>query len=145
MAYQEALEAAGAKIVAFEQFGSYQGDWWALVNTPDGRWGWINGSYGSCSGCDAFEAEFGWGGQQYCTRHEYGRNILLGEECEDCTKAALDHTEKLAAFGMEYLDGVMTQEEAEIQAGRNLEWDSDAQEMLAFVKANGCLLHSKES
>ena len=58
MSYQEALEAAGATVHAFEFFGSYQGDWWAKV-TYNGETGWVHGSYGSCSGCDAFEAEFG--------------------------------------------------------------------------------------
>jgi len=29
--YKESLEAAGAEVLAFESFGSYQGDWVALV------------------------------------------------------------------------------------------------------------------
>jgi len=46
MSYQIALEAAGAKILAFKEFGSYQGDWWAKV-TYKNEMGWIKGCYGS--------------------------------------------------------------------------------------------------
>ena len=78
MSYQEALEAAGARVEAFASFGSYQGDWVAKI----GHDRYIMGAYGSCSGCDAFEAEFGWGGD------EEG-----------------DYQQRLADFGRTYLDG----------------------------------------
>ena len=42
MSYQKALEAAGAVVHRFEEFGSYQGDWWALVTHGD-KTGWVNG------------------------------------------------------------------------------------------------------
>jgi hypothetical protein len=73
--YRAALEAAGAKVLAFEEFGDYQGTWIAITDR-----GVFSGSYGSCSGCDAFEAEFGYEGNS----EEYHR--------------------KLAAFGQSYLD-----------------------------------------
>jgi hypothetical protein len=78
MGYQQALEAAGAKIRAFKEFGSYQGDWFAI--TEDDYV--IQGSYGSCSGCDAFEAEFG-----------YDSHNLTDKQYQS----------KLASFGQEYL------------------------------------------
>jgi len=43
---------------------------------------------------------------------------------------------KLIAFGEEYLDGIMSQEDAEKRASENLEWDMDAQSMLDFIKKN---------
>lgn len=129
MAYHEALEAAGATVHAFESFGSYQGEWWAKVTTA-GRTGWVGGSYGSCSGCDAFEGEFGWGGDEFCDQHRYNSTPT----CEDCSVAKAAHDEKLARFGQDYLDGVITQDEAEAQANRNLSWDLDAQEMLDFIR-----------
>lgn len=55
--YEETLELAGATVHIFQEFGSYQGDWWARV-TYNGVTGWVTGSYGSCSGCDAFHGEF---------------------------------------------------------------------------------------
>jgi hypothetical protein len=131
MSYEQALEAAGAKVLQFEQFGSYQGEWFALVEL-NGETGWVNGWYGSCTGCDAFEAEFGWN-EEYCAEHRYGRNK---PDCADCDKTKADRAAKLADFGKTYLDTVLTQAQAEEQAGRNVEWDSDAVEMLAFIKAN---------
>lgn len=56
MGYTEALEATGAKVKEYKEFGSYQGTWIAIIE--DGRF--IEGSYGSCSGCDSFQAEFGY-------------------------------------------------------------------------------------
>ena len=112
MSYQESLEAAGAIVLIFDSFGSYQGDWWAKVEY-NGRIGWVNGSYGSCSGCDAFEAEFGWNDDEQP-----------------------DYQERLADFGRSYLDNLYTQEEAEKESSKYLDWDMDAQEMLDFIKKN---------
>ena len=78
MSYLAALEAAGAHVEAFVEFGSYQGEWVAKI----GHDRYIIGSYGSCSGCDTFEAEFGWDGDE-----------------KD------DYQQRLADFGKTYLDG----------------------------------------
>lgn len=86
MGYKEALEAAGAKVLQFQEFGSYQGTWLAEVDY-EGKVGWIEGAYGSCSGCDSFEAEFGW---------------------DDDEKP--DYQERLAEFGKGYLCGFVTKD-----------------------------------
>ena len=119
MSYQECLEKAGATIVAFQQFGSYQGEWWAKVVLPDGRRGWINGAYGSCSGCDAFESEIG-----------------CGEWDDEAMTYKPIPNERLADFGRRYLDGLMTQGEAIEKAAENIKWDTDAEEMVAFLRDN---------
>ena len=142
MAYEEALQAAGATVHLFKEFGSYQGDWWAKVTLPDGRSGWINGSYGSCSGCDAYEAEIGYGDEQ-CSEHCYERGPVV-DACVTCQSAKQAFAEKVARFGAGYLDGLMSQEAAEAEAARNLNWDSNATQMLEFVKANASPAHSKE-
>jgi hypothetical protein len=129
--YEGALQAAGAEVLAFERFGSYQGDWWAKVRHKD-TVGWINGSFGSCSGCDAIEAEFG-SEQDKCEEHKWEPD---SPACADCDAAKAAFTTKYAAFGANYLDGLMTQEEAEKKASENLEWDAGATEMRDFVKAN---------
>jgi hypothetical protein len=131
MSYQDALEAAGAKVLQFEQFGSYQGEWFALVEF-NGETGWVNGSYGSCSGCDSFEAEFGWD-EEYCSEHRWVSNKPA---CADCDKAKADHAAKLADFGKTYLGTMLTQAQAEEQAAKYADWDSDAAEMVAYIKAN---------
>lgn len=112
MSYKEALEAAGAEVILFKGFGSYQGDWWAKVKY-NGHEGWVTGSYGSCSGCDAFEAEFDWGDNE-----------------KD------DYQSRLCDFGKGYLDDILTQDEAEEAASKYLDWDFDAQEMVDWIRQN---------
>lgn len=136
MSYEQALEAAGAQVIVFEEFGSYQGDWWALVKYK-GETGWVNGSYGSCSGCDAFEGEFGYG-----NGYNGGGGFWdyeTDQYREPTDKERKDYEARLADFGKTYLDGVMTQEQAEAAASANLEWDSDAPAMLEFIRKNGTL------
>lgn len=123
MGYSEALEAAGAKIIAFQEFGSYQGDWFAFVEYQ-GKCGWVQGSYGSCSGCDAFESEFSYTPIS-CSEHEY--EDKSGLDCSDCESVLADYKKRLAEFGASYLDGFQNQDE--------IEWDIDAAEELAFVKS----------
>lgn len=51
--------ANSSEIVYYEQFGSYQGDW--LLVTKDLENYYIyKDYYGSCSGCDSYEATFSW-------------------------------------------------------------------------------------
>lgn len=107
--YEWALEIAGAKILAFEAFGSYQGDWVAKVEW-NGAVGWIKDYYGSCSGCDAFEAEMDWG------------DTLKKENVVD--------------FAKRYLEEMKSYDEVLKEASENLSWDLDAQEMVDFIRKN---------
>lgn len=133
LTYEGALVAAGATVHNFSQFGSYQGDWWAFVTLADGRTGWINGSYGSCSGCDALEAEFDYGVDK-CEAHRWEYDDKT-KPCAECDRAKAEADAKFAAFGAGYLDGLMSQEDAEKKASEHLEWDSDAPEMVSFIQS----------
>jgi hypothetical protein len=119
MGYQTAMEAAGAVIHAYESFGDYQGSWYAKV-TYNGETGWVEGSYGSCSGCDAFEAEFGWS-------YEDEPNVQ----------------ERLAEFGRSYLTVVTPQEqqvaffERQLAENNSSWYEDEYRQILEFVKANG--------
>lgn len=115
--YKFALEVAGATVHAYEQFGSYQGDWLAKV-TYDGETFWIQDCYGSCSGCDAFEGDL---------HSEYHENKNVGYEKESIT-----------AFGKNYLakENRLTYEQALEKVSKYITWDCDAQKMIDFVKAN---------
>ena len=132
MSYAQALAAAGATVVEFEEFGSYQGDWIALV-IYEGEMRWVMGCYGSCSGCDAFEDEFGWGDGivesdgRIFDRDTYTYRQATQEEIDSYKK-------RLADFGKSYLDTCYSQDEIEKNVSANLEWDSEAEAMLAFVK-----------
>lgn len=110
LSYAGSLRAAGAEVHTSRSFGTYQGDWWAKVTLPDARRGWITDRFGSCTGCDAFQAEFG-----------HRENISRAE---------------LAEFGAGYFDALLTQTDAETQAAENESWDLDASEAVAFVREN---------
>lgn len=79
--YESALKAAGAKVKIFKEFGSYQGTWIAILE--DGQA--IEGSYGSCSGCDSFQSEFDcWDDEQnpdYSSRLKIFGESYLAHAC----------------------------------------------------------------
>ena len=131
MSYEDALIAAGATVHVMKEFGSYQGDWWAKV-TFNGETGWVHGWYGSCSGCDAFYAEFNYEDKYGCEVHTYRPH----KDCPACKAAEATYQERLAQFGRSYLDDLYTQDEAIKVASENLEWDSDAEEMVDWIKEN---------
>lgn len=130
MSYQEALEKAGAEVLLFKYFGSYQGDWFALVSYG-GQTGWVNGSYGSCSGCDAFQAEFSYM-DEWCDEHTYDRQ----RDCKDCIIKAAEYEVKLVEFGRGYLETIMDQKTAETYASKDAEWSHEDGEMLNWLIEN---------
>lgn len=129
MSYNKALEAAGATVHDWEQFGSYQGDWLADV-TVNGKHGFIRDCFGSCSYCDAFESEFGYE-DDACDQHRYDHN----PECLGCREKKAKYDEKLKAFGQRYLDDLLTKDEVLKLVSENLEWDANAQEMVDWINA----------
>lgn len=132
MGYEGALEAAGAVVLEFKNFGSYQENWYALVNFEGNR-GFVSGSYGSCSGCDAFESELVELYEQ-CDEHKYV-DVSEVKNCAPCRRARENYQVQFKAFGGRYLEGgLLTLEEAVKRASENLEWDCDAQEMVGWVK-----------
>lgn len=132
MSYQQAMEAAGAYVADFEEFGSYQGDWWAKVEF-NGRTGFVRGYFGSCTGCDAFQGEFGYH-EERCDEHRWKRPEEFAD-CPSCKSKAASYQERLAAFGAEYLEDIQSAETAVMNASRNLDWDSDARAMVDWIKA----------
>ena len=108
MGYRQALEKAGCNVLAFEEFGSYQGEWYAFVEY-NGEKGIVQGSYGSCSGCDAFQAEFSYSDERSESNGKYYRTPWADED-EEITKEEYDKLgeeaeKKLAEFGLSYLSG----------------------------------------
>jgi hypothetical protein len=130
MGYSEALEAAGAKVKDYEQFGDYQGTWIAVLedNTV------VIGGYGSCSGCDAFEAEFGWSDRDSCDEHRYDAR----DNCTACQNASERYIQKLAEFGQSYLTSAATLDEAiaeySIRAERGY-FSGEDREILEYLKS----------
>jgi len=135
MGYSKTLEKAGAKVLEFKEFGSYQGTWLAKVEY-NGEIGWVEGSYGSCSGCDAFQAEFGYAEEPHFYNEKWHLN--WEEVTEEVALAAKKkYEDRLCNFGKTYLEsGLYTQEQIEAKCSENLEWDYEAEDMLKWVKEN---------
>jgi hypothetical protein len=133
VSYELAIERAGAEVLLFKEFGSYQGDWLAKV-VYEGKQMWIHGSYGSCSGCDAFQSEFdncshdcdGDGGDYYNPLYS---NIFY--KCNTC----FEILERLIDFGKQYIyNNAHTQEELVAQF-KAKDW-GDYEEMCDFITKN---------
>ena len=127
--YDGCLSAAGAMVHEFERFGSYQGQWIADVTLPDGRRGFIVGYYGSCSGCDAFEAELGYDFHACDGAKEYSY-----EKVEGCTQCAA-FTEKKRKFGEAYFSDLKDREATLAGLQEDSRWNSEAREIIAWVNA----------
>lgn len=107
--YHRSLEAAGATVIAYKTFGSYQGDWLALVEY-NGQRGWVHDYYGSCSGCDAFEASFGWDKPET--------------------------QESLAEFARDYLADLKSNEQIVDIASKHSAYSVEDEAMLKWVKSH---------
>ena len=110
MGYIECIEMAGAEVLGSKFAGSYQGTWGAVV-IYEGNRRLVTGAYGSCSGCDAFEAEFGWNDPEthfnenenkyYNSRWDFSpENEITKEEYDRIQE---DHNRRLIEFGKSYL------------------------------------------
>lgn len=118
--YQDALVAAGCNVLAYKEFGSYQGDWLAKVE-KDGETFWVHDYFGSCSVCDALQADVGW--------EPWG---------DDSPEETAEYARKLRAFGERLIEPQerLTFDAAMAKASEHIEWDSNATEMVEWLKAN---------
>ena len=135
MSYESALQAAGATVLAFQEFGGWQGEWLAKVEL-EGETLYIQGSYGSCSGCDAFEAEFRYDEGDDCNKHRYHESPDTREGCPDCVAAKQEYNRQLAEFGRRYLDSPSVKDDLVKQFTKQAEWDSDGQAKLDWLDKN---------
>jgi hypothetical protein len=108
--YKVCLEKAGAKVFAFQDFGSYQGNWFAFIE-HQGKKYLVGGAYGSCSGCDAFAAE---------------------ADYEDRTPTEWEALCK--TFGEPYLNDPMDLGNEIKKFKEESSWDSDALEVVKFLE-----------
>lgn len=112
MSYRQSLEAAGARVLAFEYFGDWQGSWIALADY-NGEQIWIQGSFGSCTHCDAFEAEFG---------------------LTDIDEQSEDYNLRLADFGRSYLESPIQFDNLLRRYLADSEWDFEAQDIVFWIR-----------
>lgn len=127
------MKSAGAKVLEFETFGDYQGTWLAKVKY-EGKEGWVAGSFGSCSGCDAFQAEFG-SDYHDCLGDEYHSPFSendFRDNCETCQ----DLKKRLIAFGKDYLDNIQSKKILIAKYKEQAEWDLGADKLIEFLNKN---------
>jgi hypothetical protein len=138
MGYSEALEATGATVKEYKEFGSYQGTWIAILE--DGRF--VEGSYGSCSGCDSFQGEFSYDDKIEEYEGKYYRNNNHWDEDEEISREMADelnarYNERLKNFGQGYINGAETKEEIikryEEKCKDEYAWEDD-KEILEWLK-----------
>ena len=137
--YIEAIEAAGYAVRDYKEFGSYQGTWIAILENGN----FIEGSYGSCSGCDAFQAEFDYYDTPSEIDGKYYKTGRTWDEDDECTKEEYiecleKYKNKLSDFGKSYTDSTETKEEIVARYKRKCEgdyvWDDD-KEILEWLEA----------
>lgn len=132
--YKEAIEAAGAEVLAFETFGSYQGDWLAKIKI-DGKVKYIHDYYGSCSHCDAFESDFGFVSHS-CGNDDYYDPFWEDDGFRDNCSECQNLKKRFVEFGQNYVDNAVSFEECMKIASENLEWDMDAQDLVDWLNNN---------
>lgn len=135
MGYDKAIEATGVKIKEYKEFGSYQGTWVAVLE--DGRI--IEGSYGSCSGCDAYQAEFDYSEPQAYDDGTYRSGSYDDISKEEYDAAMVEYNEKLRTFGLSYVSEAQTFDEAiaryEKKISDEYAWEDD-KEIYEWLKQN---------
>ena len=57
--YAELIESCGPRLIEEYMIGDWSGDLIILFDDKNGNYGLLTTGYGSCSGCDAFEAAIG--------------------------------------------------------------------------------------
>lgn len=125
MGYREAIKAAGVTVKAFESFGSWQGDWLAYIG--EGRF--IHGAFGSCSVCDAFQAEFGYHQVPVVGERDWDTDAVYTQEDVDA------YNRRLAAFGARYVHANnLTLEEIEKEYGPRWEDDDSHEEIVKWAR-----------
>jgi len=129
--YSGALVAAGWNVIAEESFGSYQGDWWALVER-DGKRGWIHDSFGSCSGCDTIEGMREDWECRLVDEHRWGDS---DPKCEGC-KAGPAKFKQWAIDTYGDAEDLLATEQALAKA-KEYQWDEEAAEAVKFIEKHG--------
>lgn len=118
--YESALEAAGAVVLAYKEFGSYQGDYIAKVRVGD-QIAWIHDYYGSCSVCDALEGAMS---NAYWTAGDGDREAAERKACRD--------------YGLHILaTRLVDRSEIERELQQSAEYDIASREALKWLAEQG--------
>ncbi len=73
--YPVVAEVRGQHVLLYEQYGSYQGEWLMFAHDPKKQEYYIyKGWYGSCSGCDDYEASMNYSNVTRESAMEFAKN-----------------------------------------------------------------------
>lgn len=132
MGYKEAIEIAGAKVIAYKKFGSYQGDWIAKIEI-DGQIKYIHDYYGSCTVCDNFEAEFYSSDDHECENDIFYSPAYFNQPFRDNCQQCQTEKHKLIEFGKKLIDKAISFEECIFKISENIEWDMEVEPMVNWL------------
>lgn len=118
--YDDWLKFLGFRVIAFQRFGSYQGEWYAVVQRPNSKIELVKGSYGSCSGCDELE------GIQCDVYSQYRYRERSQKENEINAELAKRLQTKEWDEGFDW-------EEEIAENKHRADWDMDAQEVVKWL------------
>lgn len=97
--YEGLVDSFGVEIVFDEHDDDYQGDSFYLLKDAEGRYGFLNFGWGSCSGCDAYQdAEVEGGNALEVLRDELWESVNWFDSLEDLRVYLLDNN-KLNWYG----------------------------------------------
>lgn len=97
--YEGLVDSFGVEVVFSEHDEDYQGDSFYLLKDAEGRYGFLNFGWGSCSGCDAYEAIRGDGNDALEElRDELWESVSWFDSLEDLRVYLLDNN-KLNWYG----------------------------------------------
>lgn len=128
--YRMALVAAGAEIIAYKEVGSYQGDWCAICDYKGKRIA-VMGCYGSCSGCDAFQADFSYIELKY----DNGKYLVDWSEVtkEEFEEKEPEYRRRLSEFAQSYLSTPFEKSDIDREISICAEWDADRKILLEWA------------
>jgi len=97
--YEGLVDSFGVEIVFDEHDDDYQGDSFYLLKDVEGRYGFLNFGWGSCSGCDAYQGAQDEGGNALEElRDELWESVNWFDSLEDLRVYLLDNN-KLNWYG----------------------------------------------
>jgi hypothetical protein len=97
--YEGMVDSFGVDVLLVEESNDYQGDSFYLLKDAEGRYGYLSFGWGSCSGCDAFQAAQCEGGNALEElRDELWEDVKWFDSL-DSLRGYLDENSKLNWYG----------------------------------------------
>lgn len=137
MGFKDVLYLAGAKVLEFESFGDYYGDWLALVE-HNSSLAWVRGTYGPCVAWAAFGDGLG---ADDLHKNRYGAILMYDYIIYDpkplTEEEKNEYKEKMKSMGEMYLNCKYNQADILKELNDTVSWDQFAKPMIKYVTEVG--------